>query len=320
MSQSIVCFGEALIDFLNTDKQQHGEQSLNHYVQFPGGAPANVAVAASKLGSDVRFVGQVGDDPFGQFLIQSLAQYDVDTQFTLCHPSAKTALAFVMLDDEGDRSFSFYRDKTADLVLTPQQLTKEMFKNCGVFHFCSNTLVDEAISNTTLAALSMAKLEKSVISFDVNLRHNLWPNLHCDVLQINEFVMYSDIVKFSRDEFEYLAQGHEKGFLRQCFKSGVSLILVTDGGEAVEVMTEAQSFHVAIPETKVVDTTAGGDGFSGGLIYGVNLLGLSTLLNDVEQLKRVVSFAVACGAIAVSKQGAFPSLPTLSDIDTSWRI
>jgi fructokinase len=125
--RQVVCFGEALIDFLHTGAQIQHDLSLNTYTQFPGGAPANAAVAVAKLGGTAAFSGQVGDDPFGQFIVQALNLYHVDTSFVTVHPTAKTALAFVFLDDTGERRFSFHRHQTADVVLNESQVKPEWF-------------------------------------------------------------------------------------------------------------------------------------------------------------------------------------------------
>lgn len=310
----IVCFGEALIDFLNTGVAREGELALNQFTQFPGGAPANVAVAAAKLGVETRFLGQVGQDTFGDFLLQSLARYGVDTSQTLRHPTAKTALAFVFLDGDGDRSFEFYRDQTADLLLCKTQLQPDQFDGCGLFHFCSNTLTTDTSADTTAAALAMARAVGAVVSFDVNLRHNLWQKGTADRDRVNIFVREAEVLKFSREELEYLAEGDSEGYLQGLLAARSRLILVTDGGAPVSVYTALGHFTVEIPPVNVVDTTAGGDGFSGGLLRVIATCGLDTLLDDSDRLQQGVAFAVRCGAIAVSRAGAFPALPTLEEV------
>ncbi|AFV00436.1 carbohydrate kinase family protein [Simiduia agarivorans] len=317
MNSSVVCFGEALIDFLNVNARDQQGLSIRQFEQFPGGAPANVAVALAKLKVPVRFLGQVGQDLFGEFLIQSLSHYGVDTRDTYRHPTAPTALAFVFLDEHGDRSFSFYRNDSADLLITEAQCSPARLANCNLFHFCSNTLTQPAITQTTRAAVAAARAQGAVVSFDVNLRHNLWPEGRADSARVNELVLQSDIVKFSRDEWDYLAQGVD--MRGKCFDAGVQLMLITDGGSPVQILTAESEFSLPIPAVNVVDTTAGGDGFSGGLLAAVHCTGLETLLNDQEQLRRAVSFAIDCGAVSVSRKGAFPALPTAQDVDVYWR-
>ena len=157
-----------------------------NYRQYPGGAPANAAVAVAKLGGKALFAGQVGTDSFGDFLADALSQYNVDIQFLAQHQEAKTALAFVMLNKDGDRSFSFHRHQTADVLFSAEQVKDTWFKDQPIFHFCSNTLTESAIAQTTIVAVEKAKYHQSLISFDVNLRHNLWAQGHADINLVND--------------------------------------------------------------------------------------------------------------------------------------
>lgn len=311
----IVCFGEALIDFLNTDKLENGELPLNQFTQFPGGAPANAAVAIAKLGGNARFLGQVGADSFGDFLIESLQHYNVDTSFTLQHPTAKTALAFVFLDNQGERSFLFYRSDSADMVLEKPQLQSACFTNAGIFHFCSNTLTEAAIAEVTEHAVEMAKSHNALISFDVNLRHNLWPTGSADRDRINRFLARCQIAKFSEEELEYLCVGNRMDYLNSLLSNGSELVLVTNGGGPVTYFTRTYHGAIEVTEVDVVDTTAGGDAFIGGVLYSLGQLGsLSAVLENEKRLRDLLEFAIQCGATAVSRAGAFPALPVMADV------
>lgn len=317
----VVCFGEALIDFINKDRHADGPVTIEHFYQFPGGAPANAAVAVAKLGGNSRFLGQVGDDQFGRFLQSCLQTYRVDTRHLLMHPTAKTSLAFVMLDEEGERSFSFYRDGTADMVLTPEQLTAAMFADAGIFHFCSNTLTGPGIAQTTLSALQMAREAGAAVSFDVNLRHNLWASNEADRDSINALVYQSDVLKFSRDELEYLAGEDIDGYITHCLASGCQLLLITDGGKAIEYITPTARGRVASPKVTVVDTTAGGDAFSGGILYTLaQCEDIGAWLSSTSHVEALVTFAAHCGAHVVQKPGAFPALPTFDDVRTHFPL
>ncbi|OKY26556.1 MULTISPECIES: carbohydrate kinase family protein [Thalassotalea] len=315
----VLCFGEALIDFLNTGKQEDGPLVLNNYRQYPGGAPANAAVAVAKLGGKALFAGQVGNDAFGHFLEQALIEYGVDTQFLTKHPSAKTALAFVMLDSEGDRSFSFYRDGSADVLFSEQQIDDKWYEDQPLFHFCSNTLTDKSIAIATKAAVTRAKAKQSLVSFDVNLRHNLWSTGQANVQLVNELVYISDIVKFSRDELEYLAQGNNQTYIQSCLDNGVSLLVITDGEHPIEFYSTIGQDTIPVPDIKAVDTTAGGDAFSGSLLFALSKLSEpKTALFSMDILRELITFASNCGAHTVTLPGAFPALPRFSDIEQHW--
>lgn len=314
MTQKILCFGELLIDFLNTGRETESGLSLPEFTQFPGGAPANACVAAARLGGNAWFAGQVGDDIFGRFLRQVLEHYQVNTTFLKQHPTAKTPLAFVFLDHNGDRSFEFIRQKTADLVMTPQDISDDWFKEVAIFHFCSNTLTDSQIAKTTEFAVDQARRAGICISFDVNLRQNLWAKGEIKKDVILPLLKKSHFIKFSKEEFDFFACEQDQDFIQSLFTDGVKLLVITDGGNPLQMITPQGEFRYTPPEVKVVDTTAGGDAFSGAMIWG--LAALATPIENLtqEQLQKLVIFACLCGNHAVGIKGAFTSLPTLKEV------
>lgn len=317
--KNVICFGEALIDFLQTSNEPCDGLKLNNFCQFPGGAPANAAVAVSKLGGKALFLGQVGDDEFGHFLQQSLAHYHVNTDYLFKHTKAKTALAFVMRDDKGERSFSFYRDNTADVIFNSSQIPKALFTQSGLFHFCSNTLTDNVISETTQTAIDIASQHNFVISFDVNLRHNLWQTGKVNIALTNAFVAQAHILKFSRDELDYLCEGDETRYINACLNHQCKLFIITNDGEPIQYITKDFSGYVSAPTVNVVDTTAGGDGFIGGLLFLLSKIdNVDELLSRESHVKQLILFAAASGAVAVSRLGAFPALPQFKDVENTY--
>ena len=317
--KSVICFGEALIDFLNINQVEEQPLWLNEFRQYPGGAPANVAVAIAKLGGKALFAGQVGMDAFGDFLQQALESYQVDTQLMSRHPQAKTPLAFVMLDRHGERSFSFFRDQTADLLFESSQVSKNWFSHSTIFHFCSNTLTDERIAQTTQFAVSLAKEQDALISFDINLRHNLWRDKQVDIEHVNNLAKQADVLKYSKDELVFLAQGNELGYIDNLLVDGVSLILITDGAEKIHYYGINAVGEIIPPKVKAVDTTAGGDAFIGAFLFGLSQADNAKMLLSQPTLYRsLITFASACGAHAVTQLGAFPALPTFDDVAVHW--
>jgi fructokinase len=309
----ILCFGELLIDFLNFNTAREGGFDLPEFRQYPGGAPANVAAAVGRLGASARFIGQVGDDRFGRFLADAMKQLNVDMSFLRIHPTAHTPLAYVFLDDSGERSFEFLRDGSADVVMTPSDLQAAAFEGAGIFHFCSNTLTDEYIADTTQAAITQARSQNAVISFDVNLRHNLWPNREVDAEMIQRFLRMADIIKVSREEADWI---EANGFALKDWLATAQAVFITDGAESIEVMTTGGTYRVSPPKVKAVDTTAGGDAFTGGLLLALNGRDLNAF--DEQDWKAATRFAAACGAIAVSRPGALPALPEWHDVQEAW--
>lgn len=314
MTRPILCFGELLIDFLNTDLDRSSDLTLPVFTQFPGGAPANACVAAAKLGAPTRFLGQVGTDQFGNFLKQTLENYHVDTTYLRQTHNAKTPLAFVFLDAEGDRSFEFFRKNTADLIFKPEDIDLQCFDNISVFHFCSNTLTEPAIAETTAYAIQKAIEANALISFDVNLRHNLWENNQADTQLIYPFLLKSHFIKFSKEEFDAFAQNDAENFIQRLFQATTKMIVITDGGNPLKLITPNHTYTYAPPPVHVVDTTAGGDAFSGAMIYGLAFLNQPIETLPISTIEKLVRFACHCGNHAVSIKGAFPSLPTSADV------
>ncbi len=311
--KSILCFGELLIDFLNFNTAEEGGFSLPEFRQYPGGAPANVAAAVGRLGGPARFIGQVGDDRFGRFLKESMENLQVDMQYLRVHKTAHTPLAFVFLDAHGERSFEFLRRESADVLMTEEDLPKAAFEGAGTFHFCSNTLTDEAIARTTEAAITHAREAGALISFDVNLRHNLWPDCNVDPAIIGQFLLLADIVKVSKEEADWI---EENGFPLNEWLNIVKAVWITDGGGDIRILTREGELNVQPPKVKVVDTNAGGDAFTGGLLHALN--GRDVAAMSADELQRATLFAAACGGVAVSRAGALPSLPEWKDVEAAW--
>ncbi|OZG72571.1 hypothetical protein BTA51_15790 [Hahella sp. CCB-MM4] len=308
--QPVLCFGEALIDCLQTGQSDVDGLSLPQFTHFPGGAPANVAVAIAKLGGAAYFAGQVGKDTFGDFLKAALERYGVQTTQLHQHPTAPTPLAFVLLDDEGERSFSFYRTDTADLLFDASMIQWDQYSQPGILHLCSNTLTEDGIYQTTLEVVNKARSLGWKISFDINFRQNLWAHPEQAPDRVSAIVKLSDVIKASGEELELLYPDQE---LSSLVKSWVEdrLIVITDGGKAVTGYYDDTEWTIEVPKVKVVDTTSAGDSFVGGLLFK-----LSQLPDwDNSGFMEAVNFAVRCGAITVTRPGAYPALPWANELD-----
>ncbi|KZN49063.1 hypothetical protein N474_25120 [Pseudoalteromonas luteoviolacea CPMOR-2] len=314
---SVICFGEALIDFLSDGKQPES------FTKFAGGAPANVSVAVAKQGVDSTFCGMLGDDMFGHFINEELQAHKVNTQYVKFTPEAKTALAFVSLDQDGERSFSFYRPPAADLLFRVEHFDPQMFALNKVLHVCSNSLTEKNIYLTTVTAMQHAKANGLVKSFDMNLRENLWPSMNNCLERIWHILSQSDLVKLSSEELMFLNkhahpdQDPQKT-IEAIFKTNVKLLIVTDGPNDIRYFTNNFSGYISPPSVKAVDTTAGGDAFVGGLLADiVRRLSESTfsdLYKNEKEIIDIINFSSKCGAYAVTRYGAFSSLPTKHDI------
>lgn len=315
----LLCFGEALIDFLHTGSQQVDGLSLPDFRQFPGGAPANVAVAFAKLEGQAWFAGQVGNDAFGRFLEESLTRYGVDTRFLHKHPSAHTALAFVTLDADGDRSFEFYRDGTADVLFSAKQISDDWFVESPMVHVCSNTLTNADIAAVTRETLERATSAGCAISFDANLRPGLWAGGTVDRAMCDAVARSAGVIKFAREEIDFLANGSNERYADELLAGETHLIVVTDGGGPVEYFSRQGRGVVETPKVDVVDTTAAGDAFTAALLRGLCAAsGLDRVASDSQSVEALLGFAIRCGSLATTRAGAFPSLPTFDEVAEFW--
>ena len=311
---ALLSYGEVLIDFLP-------DNDNGSYYPMAGGAPANVAVAYSKLGGRSFFAGGISTDNFGVMLKQQLQQEGVNTQFVKDVEKANTAMVLVSLDREGERSFNFYRHETADTQYGKAQINHINWQDISLFHFCSNTLTSKSINSSTLYALKKAKLNNTLISFDVNLRQQLWADLNLLPQRVQAAIALSDIVKFSREEADYLALQNEmryKEYIAKLISCGVKLIIVTDGANDVQVVSESFTEFFSVPNITAVDTTAAGDSFIASFLFAITQQSISTglarTLIDLNNVTTAISFAAKCGAYTCQRKGAFSALPSMTDI------
>ncbi|MBA6262668.1 carbohydrate kinase [Colwellia sp. Bg11-12] len=316
---SLLSYGEVLVDFLPT--------SVNNpsYIPLAGGAPANVAVAYAKLGGPGYFAGGVSEDSFGNMLMQALENEGVNTDFVKRIAGANTALVLVSLDSCGERTFNFYRHNTADMQYGISQVDKINWKNMGFFHFCSNTLTSQPMYSNTLYAIKNAKKNNVLISFDVNLRQQLWQDLSLLISRVEACIEESDIVKLSKDEAEYLAKIKQVDvdiYVQYLLLLGAKLIVITDGPNPVQVTCASFSIILKVPKVSPVDTTGAGDSFISGFLFSLAKSveddeSIDTLFEIIEQREHVsaaVLFGANCGAFTCQKKGAFTALPHLTDI------
>lgn len=315
----VICFGEALIDMLSNRIGGADPDGPETFTKYPGGAPANVAVAVAKLGGNAYFSGKVGQDMFGDCVRDAMADAGVRTDYLLQTREAKTTLAFVSLDQHGERSFEFYRDNTADLLFRSEEFEDGWFAEPGVFHFCSNTLTEAGIREATLTGVRKAREAGFIVSFDINLRHNLWPADFDPTPSVWEAIEHCDLLKLCTEELEFLCREmSEAAVIQRIRDAGVSLILITDGGNPLRYIGNHLSGTLQPPRAKTVDSTAAGDAFTGGVLYALSKRNLSIeqlrKLDDETMLQEILTTGMLCGAFAVTRKGAFDALPTQSDI------
>ena len=308
----ITALGELLIDFTPCGMSEAG---MKIFEQNPGGAPANVLAAAGNFGAKTAFIGKVGKDMHGEFLKETLKKYNIETKGLIMDEKVFTTLAFVSLNEKGERTFSFARKPGADTCLTKEEVNLELIKECKIFHFGSLSLTDNPSKEALLYALEKAKEMNKIISYDPNYRPLLWENRDIAVKEMRDVVKYADIMKISDEETELLTgyKEPEKAALK-LIEQGISLVFITLGSEGSFLKTKDFQIRVKSKKCNVVDTTGAGDAFWGAILYK-----LATRKNDVLQLTEkegteYLKFANTTAGICVEKRGAIPAMASLEEL------
>ena len=302
-----ICLGELLIDFVPTVT---GTDLISApaFKKAPGGAPANVAVGLARLGVSSAFMGKVGDEAFGHFLAQTLAQAGVDISPLRFSSEARTALAFVSLKADGDRDFMFYRHPSADMLFQPDEVDVSAIRKAKLLHFGSISLISEPSRSATLHAIDTARKLGCTISYDPNLRLPLWPDAAAARAGMLTGLSKAQIVKLSEDELEFLSGTRElHSATSDLWHDELKFMVITRGAAGCVYLSkdfigEEQGFTVA-----AVDATGAGDGFVAGLLQG--LIEEPMIFEDETRIRQLCRFANAVGALATTERGAIPALP-----------
>jgi fructokinase len=303
----VICLGELLIAFVPTVTPT-SLIDAPAFKKAPGGAPANVAVGLARLGVSSAFMGKVGDDPFGHFLADTLAAAGVDVAPLRFTSRARTALAFVSLRADGDREFMFYRNPSADMLLTPEEIDAAALGAGRALHYGSISLISEPSRSATLHAIEVAKHAGCLLSCDPNLRLPLWP----DAASAREGMLLglskAQVIKISDSELRFLTGSDDPSAARaQLWYEGTELMLITGGPEGCLYLTAGSEGHVAGLHVDAVDTTGAGDGFVAGILQG--LVRDHGIVRDEARLRSLCRFANAVAALATTERGAVPAMP-----------
>ncbi len=309
----VVAMGELLIDFNNVSANEDGYPVL---AANPGGAPGNFLAALSKFGCSTAMIGKVGDDMFGKLLVNTMKKSGISAEGIVVDGSVFTTMAFVALDETGNREFSFARKPGADTCLRAEELKLELIDEAKVFHFGTLSLTGEPVRTATLRAVAYAKEKGKLISFDPNLRKPLWPSEEAAAEQIEWGLRQADIVKISDEEIEFLwGISPEEGAKKLLTEYGVSLVYATLGPKGCHFANKNGCGEVASPSgIHVLDTTGAGDIFGGSAMSQFLKLGKAPSELTVEEMRQVTSFACCSASLSTQFHGGIASVPEEADV------
>lgn len=284
----VVALGELLIDFTASGVSSQGNQM---YEANPGGAPCNVLSMLQRLGRSTAFIGKVGQDSFGESLVAAVKEQGISSEGICFDEEIPTTLAFVHTAPDGDRTFSFYRNPGADMMLRKEDINTELLKNTKVFHFGSLSMTEPGIEETTKYAIDIAKDSGCLISFDPNLRPRLWKNLEDAREKIAFGFQQCDILKISDDEITFMTgeEDIDAGIEKILSKYPIPFVCATMGKRGSKAffdgkMVEGKPFL----QEKTIETTGAGDTFCACMLHYLLEYGIHTI--QPKQVKELRSF------------------------------
>ena len=304
--------GELLIDFTENGTSSQGNPLME---ANPGGAPCNVLAMLERLGKKTAFIGKVGKDMFGEQLKAAVEEVGIDTRNLIMDETVHTTLAFVHTYPDGDRDFSFYRDPGADMMLTKDEVQKDLIENSRIFHFGTLSSTHEGVREATRHAIDLAKEAGCIVTFDPNLRPPLWKSLEDARKEIEYGMTKCDVLKISDNEVEFLfgTSDYDKGAALIREKYHIPLVLITMGKEGSrayykDLRVEAAPFL----QENTIETTGAGDTFCASSLNYVLEHGLEDLTED--NLMELLTFANAAASLITTRKGALRVMPSRQEV------
>jgi len=310
----LVCLGELLIDFFPAEIGKPISQ-VSAFRPVPGGAPANVAVAAARLGMRSAFIGKVGQDDFGHWLEAVLSQEGVNTSGMRFDPEVRTTINFLTQPDVNSYTCLFFRNPGADTCLRADELDAGLITNSKIIHFGSLSLTDEPARAATYEAARLMRQAGGLISFDVNYRETLWSSPEAALEVVMQMLPNVDILKVNEVELLLLTGSGELEGARKLVELGPQLVLVTLGPGGCYFNSAESGGLVPAFRVETVDATGCGDAFMAGLLTRLIQVNGGRAAQDAETLRSAVRYANAVGALTALTQGVIPALPTARQVE-----
>ena len=309
----VVAIGELLIDFTFKSADADGYPTMEAH---PGGAPANFLATLNQYGYKTAMLGKVGNDTFGKLLIGTLQKAGIETKGMIASNDMFTTLAFVTLDEQGDREFSFARKPGADTQIRFEEMDLSLVDKAKVLHFGTLSLTDEPARTATYRLVEYAKNHGKLLTYDPNLRKPLWKSMEEAKEQMLWGLQYADVVKISDEEVVFLFGLDPKaGAVHILENYPVKLVFVTCGAEGCVFQNKDYSGHVpGLSGISVVDTTGAGDIFGGSAVSQLLKVGKKPEDLNAEELEQIVRFACTAAGLSTTRPGGISSVPTLEAV------
>ena len=306
----VTCIGEALIDFVSMGPDSTLTESAA-FQKALGGEAANVAVGLAKLGTRTAFIGKVGDDPFGEFLVSELADAGVDVNGVRCGTDLRTRLAFICQIRSGDREFEFWEEHPAGEQLRFSEINPVAISSSMIVHVGSLLLLREPSRTAAIRVAEKVRNRNGCTSFDANLRLSLWRSSSEARRVFLRMVRSSSILRLNEDEARFLTgKRRVESTARALLDEGPKIVFVTLGQRGCYVQTGNESVYARGFKVGTVDTTGCGDAFFAGVLHAMAQVNGPPELLQRKELFSMCQFANAVGALTATKPGAAAAMPT----------
>lgn len=302
----ILSYGEILLDVFQNDKT--GKKSA-----FVGGAPFNLICQAKKMNAETLFVGNVGNDAEGQMIQKYFKDNSIVKDGLRIDSQRKTTVSLVTTMKNGERSFVFHRDNTADPYFDKSSL--EYIRKADIVHLGSLMLSQKEGLSFALEVIQKAKELHRILSFDFNYREDVFSNKNEAIEIYSQIYPACDIIKLSEDELELFSEGNSIEERLMNFQNKPKLILVTLGKRGSLAYTNGKIIKAESIKANPIDTTGAGDSFYGTFLASVDSFGLHEICFMESLLKCTLRFANVAGALSTTKRGALSSLPTYAEVE-----
>ncbi len=313
----VVCLGELLIDF-TTLKSGESVIESECFTKNAGGSPANTCAGVAALGGSSAFLGKVGDDSFGRYLYKTLKDKGVDVSGLRLTKEAMTKLAFVDNITPDDRQFIFYGKPSADELYNTDDLDNGILSEARIFHFGSIALVNDCVYQAAVQAAGTARSKGALISYDPNIRLNMWPGESAARQRSAECLRMADIVKLSDEEMEVVTGTNDINEALDIMNlMGVRIAVITQGSRGVSYCWGSVKGFVPAYDVVSADATGAGDSFAAGLLFQIARQNRPIDQYDESLVRGVIAFAAKVAAIVVTKPGAIPAMPTFEEVASS---
>ncbi len=311
MKNTLFAIGEALIDFIPSEKGCDFDEVTAFYPKV-GGAPANVLGAFSKLGGKTQLITQLGNDSFGNKIFSELSKFNIGLENVKFTDEANTALAFVSLRADGNRTFSFYRNPSADMLYSAENINEKMFKDCYALHFCSVSLGNFPMKEAHKRAIKLAEKNGSIISFDPNIRLPLWKDRGELKASVDEFLPCADIIKISDEEIDFISGTTDVQKGAKMLLESAKIVICTMGASGAYAFSRNAQAFAPSKKVRAVDTTGAGDAFCGSFLYNLYRSGYERETLEAigkGELERFLAESNAYCGKSIQKKGAIESYP-----------